>query len=522
LAPKQKRKKELELISYDELLGSSSMTGLVSFLEIRPKQESSLPHADVQDIRGAVEQTSSASAAESEQPADRPQKADLDEVSRSLPDSSVLAGSSLPPDSSQQPDGNLPPDSNLLTGTAAGKVRAMPKREQAGLQRISSLLPASELRFTESITPSVPPRLPDSILLSDSNLLPDSDQQDSLPTLAQPVPSSNLLSGCDLQTANGRTVRIRIAKSVQDAHTSAEHMLLTAMWKKGSPETEETRLLRAGLGELSRWTGSHKTSCRAYVRALISKLALEEAETFDAAAGSEGARVYRIFSFNRILERRRRANFTHVIRTGAVSFVDPKTGEKLHPSSNLLPDSTLPPDSNMLTDRKLPSDSGSSHPPIPGSNQRGINKNRQETTQQTTATAVYDALSEYGTVDHAALTRLIKDCKDVAPDCTEQEIVHFIHEKGALTKARDSRILNPIGFLIEAVPKCFAGESLKRYRQARESQQQAQPEQQGREVPTIAAQIESLERFLEEFPNHPQNEENRRRLAVLRNRQGTE
>ena len=66
-------------------------------------------------------------------------------------------------------------------------------------------------------------------------------------------------------------------------------------------------------------------------------LAIEEASTFAAAAGKEGARVYRIFSFQEILERRRRAGLTHVIRTGAVTFVDPKTGSKLLPAISRWP-----------------------------------------------------------------------------------------------------------------------------------------------------------------------------------------
>jgi putative heme degradation protein len=96
--------------------------------------------------------------------------------------------------------------------------------------------------------------------------------------------------------------------------------------------------VKAGLGDVSRWTGAHKTSCRAYLRALASKLAIEEAETFNASAGKEGARVYRVYSSEAILERRRTVGFTHVIRTGAVTFVDPATGSKLLSDSNLPPD----------------------------------------------------------------------------------------------------------------------------------------------------------------------------------------
>jgi len=511
LAPKQKRKKELELISYDELLGSSSMTGLVSFLDIRPKQDSPLSQAVVSGpgvipLSGVADPIEAARAA---QPA--AEAIDQEGLLSLLSGSRVPPASSLLSDSNQHPDSSLPSGSSLLPAVRANKVRSMPKRDAGGLQSVSSFLPDSDLLQglpQPENTPSA-----SNNLLPDLTLLPDSDLLHDQPGLEeQGPPTSNLLSSGDLITANGRTVRVRIARSVQDAHTSAEHMLLTAMWKKGSSETDDTRLLRVGLGELSRWTGSHKTSCRAYIRALIAKLAIEEAEPFDAAAGSEGARVYRIFSFNRILERRRLANFTHVIRTGAVSFVDPKTGEKRVPGSTLPSGSTQHPGSNVLPDSKLPSESGSNHPPIPGSNQRGIINKREENLQQTTATIVYEALAAYGMVDGAALTKLIHSCRSHAPDCSDQEIAHFIHEKGILTKSRESRIQNPIGFLIDAVPKCFLGESFTRYRQAKA----AQVENGGREVPIVAEQIQNLERLLEAFPDHPQASENRRRLAELR------
>jgi hypothetical protein len=434
----------LQRIDIDELFDNSSNRGMLSFLE-RPPEEAQARLREKQRVNAA---DSRRLMPVGELPPGRESPLSMTGlVSFADIQPTECAAASLPQViestvfSSPLPDSRLLPDSNVLPD--------------------SSLLPANKFGNCSELR-HISRSIPDSSLLPDSNFPPDSN----LPQTEEPVettqpsePGSNLLPGCDLQTANGRTVRIRPARSVQDAHTNGEHLLLTAMWKKGSPESDDTRLLRAGLAELSRWTGSHKTSCRAYIRALIAKLALEEAETFNASAGSDGARVYRIFSFNTILDRRRRTNLTHVIRTGAVWFVDPRTGEKLTPDSNLLSGSNLPPDSN------LPPASGSNHPPAPGSNQPPLNKNREEVVKQTTATAVAEALSSYGPVDNEAITRLVRSCKEQTPDCTEQEISHFIHEKGRLVKARESRIQNPIGFLIDAVPKCFAGETFRLWRQ---------------------------------------------------------
>jgi hypothetical protein len=57
-------------------------------------------------------------------------------------------------------------------------------------------------------------------------------------------------------------------------------------------------------------------------------------------------------------------------------------------------------------------------------------------------------------------------CRSYAPDSTDEEIAHFIAEKGRHIDRRDSRVQNPIGFLLTAVPKCFSGQPLAEYRAA--------------------------------------------------------
>jgi hypothetical protein len=276
-----RRKSKLIPFTVDELLDNPAMTGFVSFLDVHPEQRTSLPQAS------------------EEQP-----------VASSLPDGRMPPGSNLPPGGTQPPESTLLPDSTLTPD------RELPSQSKSSLLSDGNLTTDSNL-------------LPGSSFPPDVNLLPDSRLHPGSDLIYSPLP------GAELRTPNGRTVRIREARSVQDAHTSAEYALLQLLWEKGTGETATTRLVKAGLGDVSKWTGAHKTSCRAYLRALAGKLAIEEAETFDAAAGKEGARVYRVFSAEAILDRRRKAGFTHVIRTGAVSFVDPRTGSKLLPGRDL-------------------------------------------------------------------------------------------------------------------------------------------------------------------------------------------
>jgi hypothetical protein len=79
---------------------------------------------------------------------------------------------------------------------------------------------------------------------------------------------------------------------------------------------------------------------------------------------------------------------------------------------------------------------------------------------------VMEALSHYGTPDRDVSRQLIEACLRAAPDATDEEMVHFIHEKGQYTLKR-GKVDNPIGFLLIAVPKCFSGETLCAYRSRR-------------------------------------------------------
>jgi hypothetical protein len=297
-----------EPIDLDELANAPNMRGMLSFLE-RPPEEYARLFA--KDIPGAEEARQSIELKASYI---------ISSDSTLLPDSRQPSGSNLPGDSnqlsgsSQQPGSTLLSDSNLLPGIPSDS-KPLPE----------GTLPA------DSTLPAVSNLPPESKLLPPtSKLLPDSNLYLSGNPLGKLLPDSDLL------TINGRTVRIRQARTVEDAHTAGEQLLLQKMWSRGQPESEQTRRLKAGLSELSAWIGAHKTSCRDYLRSLIQKLAIEEIESFSSVTAS--ARVYRIYHFKTILERRRKAGMTHVIRTGAVTFIDPATGCRVLPGSSLPPE----------------------------------------------------------------------------------------------------------------------------------------------------------------------------------------
>jgi hypothetical protein len=304
----------------------------------------------------------------------------------------------------------------------------------------------------------------------------------------------------------GRRQRIRRATVAQDGHSSGEQLLYQSLWNAARAETPETRLISVGYNGMSTLCKLDKSNCKKNIQSLIEKLAVQVAETYQSASST--GTTYRIFSYREILRRREAAGMVWVIRTSGVRFVNPVS------------ESPTPPVGALPTDPvgKAPTAS-MGKTPTPPVGETHTHLGKENKLKEITTTAIRIALNRYGLVDDDAIARLVKNCIVQAPDCSEEEIVHFIHEKGGLTKARDGRILNPIGFLIDAVPKCFAGDSFRQYRRARESTQHETVE--GR-MPTIAEQIQSLERLLEVLPDHPQNEELRGRLAELRKRQGTE
>ena len=78
--------------------------------------------------------------------------------------------------------------------------------------------------------------------------------------------------------------------------------------------------------------------------------------------------------------------------------------------------------------------------------------------ENTEISAVAESLSRVCTPDDYAVRVLIGRCRMAVSDCTPQEIAHFITEKAGQAKT------NPLGFFLQAVPKCFQGQSFQLYR----------------------------------------------------------
>ena len=107
----------------------------------------------------------------------------------------------------------------------------------------------------------------------------------------------------------------------QDGHSQGEEALYQILWKAGKTETEETRTIAMGYGEMSKRIRLSFNNTKATCRRLIHKLAIEEIA--HEVSYERIGKTYRIFSYSVILERRRANDMEWVIKNKGLEFVIP-------------------------------------------------------------------------------------------------------------------------------------------------------------------------------------------------------
>jgi hypothetical protein len=328
------------------------------------------------------------------------------------------------------PDPNLGPDPNKIAGTPLEALAEHPLfagRPGAGPDL--------------GVDPS---------LRSDTNLSPgvnlSTDAPSSAPTTYSHTPTNiepgpNVSAGRPAHEPKKRQFPIREMTLPQDAHTRAEQQVYEYLWENAKPMDPVSRSITIGFGAMARMVRLSESNARINVRSLMAKLAMEELALYDCERSV--GRTYRIFDSAEILKRRREAGLRwYMRRTLAVVFVDPGTGQRL--------------DLGI----KRPGGIYSGPGPKLGPPYRE--------TSSSPDSLLFETLSQYGAVDDDVLIRLRSAAQGVCPDCTDEEIVHFIQTKGELIRRHSHEISSPVGFLLTAVPKCFAGEAFRLFRKARQ------------------------------------------------------
>jgi hypothetical protein len=458
---RSRRKRKLEPISIEELAGTTGMSGFCTFLS----RDSSVP---VPALDTLTERSTGEESSESNQ------------SSAPVYPAPVLTAATRP---APVPDAPIPP--------ALGSSAPVPPARVSDAHIKDAVVSSAPDLWTPG--PSLPPQGPK---LS-APLSPPPAEAHEPPALEPDAPES---SAPDFIWR--RRVRIREAVTVQDGHSLAEQAVYDAMYRAGKPYQGDSRILTIGLRTLAELSRMAYSNCKANVRSLVAKLAIDEGQSFSYTDG----RTYVIYSFREILRRRKAAGLTHVVRTRGVAFVDPNTGNELSQSS--APDSRAP--ESPASVPPAPAPTPSAPPPTKTSAPRNVEssaleprshiRNRQSlsnTPQSSSAdiSVIVAALRRYAPdVDDDAAATLWHACLQHAPEATIEELVHFIN-----LKAGRPGIRLPLGFLLTAVPKCFKGDS---YRQFRAERQRSR-----------AAQLSRDRMFAEEILKSPDADEEQKQWA---------
>lgn len=351
--------------------------------------------------------------------------------------------------SNTRPGPNLIPDLILIPGPKLGQpnLNTLSREPQAPV----SAGPGTELSEERVVTS-----------ISGPNLSPP-------PELVEPRPTLH---------KKKRQFPIREMKLAQDAHTRAEQQVYESLWQVARPLDDISRTITIGFGAMAKVVRLSESNARINVRNLIAKLAIQDLGDYNCERSV--GRTYRILNYSEILRRRREVGLTwYMRRTLAVVFVDPQTGLPIDckqsanissiPGPNLIP----PPGPNLEPEAppNLVGKPGLNLGPPYREQEREI-KLRESESSSASDSLLFEALSSYGAADDDVLQRLRAETAAICPDFTDDELLHFIHVKGSLTRKPENGITNPIGFLLTSVPKCFAGNAFLFFRQSRRQQRE--------------------------------------------------
>jgi len=256
--------------------------------------------------------------------------------------------------------------------------------------------------------------------------------------------------------------KIRRCKLAQDGHSQGEDLLFMAMWNSARPDASDptgSRNLRIGYAELSNKARMHRSNVRINIASLCAKLSISILD--EHVSRDVMPRLYKLYSFREILDRRKAAGLEYIIRKKSVIFVD-EQGTPI-PLQGLLKVSSKTAASQRGTNR--------SDPPRPSS---------QPTEQlDLDLRKISEALSRHWATDEAAAQQLLRQCRAIRPDADVEEIIFFVSEKQELA-LRNRNILNPTGLILSSVPQSFQGQSFEDFRRRRNEQIRLEAEDRDR------------------------------------------
>lgn len=286
------------------------------------------------------------------------------------------------------------------------------------------------------------------------------------------VVNGTVWSGSSLTRLEGITPgrgrsKVRRAVLAQDGHSLGEEAIYQVMWRGGRPESGDpnsSRTIRIGAADIGYKVNMAKKNVRQNVSRLFEKLAVEILEDFETM--SSQARLYKVYSYKQILDRRRAAGLEYVLRNKGVVFCTP-SGEELVLSPAYVPtpgdETSIRPAPPKRRRPGLPSSIEQFQQPITPAPSRGEDSESEE------LQIVSQALNRYWPVDQPAAVQLLRNCRRVRADARPEEIAFFVREKLELTR-QTRNITNPTGLILATVPQSFIGSTFEEFRKRMERQ----------------------------------------------------
>ncbi|HEY6291046.1 MAG TPA: hypothetical protein VI455_05715 [Terriglobia bacterium] len=264
--------------------------------------------------------------------------------------------------------------------------------------------------------------------------------------------------------------RVRSVMRAQDSLTHVEETVYDVLWgpKRKGDQPEEYRTVSMGYAELAVKARVSKRTIQSVVGRLIDKRFIAIVKGADIY--HRKAAVYQVRGYAAAMAVQRGEGKIWVLRTGTgVFFAHPhQLSSTVEASSHSTvedrPSSTVEGASTVTVEARSAStvEGASTVPP----NCYIGNKKEAEKRQAPSSSLLNEAFARNGLIlDDDAERTLRKRCQAYDSAATDEEIAHFTEAKIAQCK-KSRNIANWVGFLLMAVPECFAAPAhdLKQYR----------------------------------------------------------
>lgn len=351
------------------------------------------------------------------------------------------------------------PLSHVLTPDVATVVSS--DVSTVATQAVAVSSPASEQQLTD--VPTVVSPVFESTTRP-TDLLSTVDRPAST-TVASSVGNLWVTENGDL-VSEARVKRIRLA---QDVINSAEESVYDTLWNAKLVGSDEvSRLVQAGYDYLVKRTRLSRKTIQRIVAKLLEKDFIEVDTRADIYQRT--ATIYRVFSYKAVLDRNIKKGRLHVAKMGpGFSYVrqlqGPDSSRDMTTVDTYRPPTVVGGDMASVVKQTTVTVVKNDRPTVVKMSPYLLDAKTLDRTSSV-SDVVRQALSAYGAVDDDVVNQLMAACESYSADCTEEEVAHFIREKGKHVQRRDSSIKNPLGFLLTAVPKCFSGLPIEEYRAA--------------------------------------------------------